>query len=826
MTIFMISSTILIALVLLLRVLFRGKASATAIYAMWAVVVVRLLVPVQVLPAPGEIGERIGQFRYGVSQYIYEQKKKDSAVVEVKDPETEDTYLLDTWTEQVVAKKEDDTYIIDVEEIDLTSQELMATEDVTSSEENETLVVSPATIFKFISGAISVLMLLIVLISNLHLNYKLKKNRRILRDAEKPCIYETDCVPVPCLYGLFAPAIYLTKDATQREEVEYIIAHENMHYRHLDFVWSALRVVLVCVYWFHPLVWVAAKVSRQDAEYAADEAVIQNMNDDERVLYGKTILNTLRQGGKRNLFSAASQACSTKKELKKRMVRIGKIGKKSLVAMVLLGAMVLGGTACAFGGKQTAESGQGKKENSSESELGEGATRIMNQKTTFDTNLDEAITEVVKDQFAFQMSLSSSGAYVGVKNEKITEAHEILAKEEDEDTVTVYVMRVVSCYGTGAQYDPKKHYGERGGDVGICGITFKKTATGYEKQELWDPYLTSDEKDGYMKAVHKRLSQHVPEVDLDEWRYMPWLRTECHQEALEHLQTSEVAGTKKDAKEFVKIEKTVEKIDIFSPEITLMEVDSKNFIQKLVDAYNHMELVPVSNLSENKMDVKQAITINFHLKGEGKILQVIFDGGRRCWINGEPHTLMMDTQVFDYNEILAYAEKNSYLGNRIEDPFGMGAVSLMDYDNDVKIMEELLSEDRTLTEEYIRQRAKKQCEYRGTSLYEEMEYEKANFMILKKRYLVAKELGLALRKVEAQQYANQLKERHESMGVDVLAFCEKRGITKDQYMQYCAKWCQLTQFDYETYKGIRNITDQQVPDTLEQDMAKVEVMIK
>ncbi len=53
---------------------------------------------------------------------------------------------------------------------------------------------------------------------------------------------------------------------------------------------------MICLYWFHPLVWIAAKLSRQDAEYAADEAVTENMSQEERLRYGKMILFTIGHG--------------------------------------------------------------------------------------------------------------------------------------------------------------------------------------------------------------------------------------------------------------------------------------------------------------------------------------------------------------------------------------------------------------------------------------------------------------------------------------------------------------------------------------------------
>ena len=47
-------------------------------------------------------------------------------------------------------------------------------------------------------------------------------------------------------------------------------------------IWTIYGQECVCLYWFHPLVWIAAKLSRQDAEYAADEAVTKSMGQEKR----------------------------------------------------------------------------------------------------------------------------------------------------------------------------------------------------------------------------------------------------------------------------------------------------------------------------------------------------------------------------------------------------------------------------------------------------------------------------------------------------------------------------------------------------------------
>ncbi|MCI8818326.1 MAG: M56 family metallopeptidase, partial [Oscillibacter sp.] len=110
---------------------------------------------------------------------------------------------------------------------------------------------------------------------------------RKLREARTPYPVEGFSLPVylverglpsPCLFGLFRPAIYLTPAALQSpDRLRHVLAHEETHARHLDPLWSLLRAVCLAVYWFDPLVWWAALASRTDCELACDEGALRRL---------------------------------------------------------------------------------------------------------------------------------------------------------------------------------------------------------------------------------------------------------------------------------------------------------------------------------------------------------------------------------------------------------------------------------------------------------------------------------------------------------------------------------------------------------------------
>ena len=118
---------------------------------------------------------------------------------------------------------------------------------------------------------------------------RLHKSRRFLGRHGRTRIYISSTVKSPCLAGL-VPAVYLTEDVLQTNSTELILRHELTHLRHLDFLWSLCRTAAVILYWWNPFIWLAAILSKRDAELACDEAVAAGLSDAQRLVYARAIL--------------------------------------------------------------------------------------------------------------------------------------------------------------------------------------------------------------------------------------------------------------------------------------------------------------------------------------------------------------------------------------------------------------------------------------------------------------------------------------------------------------------------------------------------------
>lgn len=131
--------------------------------------------------------------------------------------------------------------------------------------------------------------------------------------------------------------IYLPETIMGNETlVSHAILHETVHRRHGDIWWGYLRNFLVAVYWFYPLVWVAAILSKRDCEYACDSSVMKGMSRKECIAYGNSLLSLIQVGGDRDLFRTATAMKIGKSEMEVRIRMIKRGKKRSILTTVFI----------------------------------------------------------------------------------------------------------------------------------------------------------------------------------------------------------------------------------------------------------------------------------------------------------------------------------------------------------------------------------------------------------------------------------------------------------------------------------------------------------
>ena len=103
-------------------------------------------------------------------------------------------------------------------------------------------------------------------------------------------IWRCEAVDSPFILGFFRPNIYLPYDMDEGQ-AQYVIAHEEAHLRRRDHWWKPLGFLLLAVYWFNPLLWVAYILLCRDIELACDERVIRDMDASAKKAYSEALLS-------------------------------------------------------------------------------------------------------------------------------------------------------------------------------------------------------------------------------------------------------------------------------------------------------------------------------------------------------------------------------------------------------------------------------------------------------------------------------------------------------------------------------------------------------
>lgn len=102
-------------------------------------------------------------------------------------------------------------------------------------------------------------------------------------------IYQSENVPSPFVLGILRPRIYLPFQL-DGQNLEYVVAHEGAHIRRKDHWWKPLGFLLLIVYWFNPLMWLAYILLCRDIEMACDEKVIKDLDSEQRAFYTRALV--------------------------------------------------------------------------------------------------------------------------------------------------------------------------------------------------------------------------------------------------------------------------------------------------------------------------------------------------------------------------------------------------------------------------------------------------------------------------------------------------------------------------------------------------------
>lgn len=347
-----VTASLLILVVVILRALLKKRISARLRYALWAVVLARLLIPVQLFPSPVpgmgmvfpadttlEASQQEPQEMWAAAPMIPEpvsvqtQSPAEPAGILLGTPGKGTSAPSNTPSAPAVAPSPAPTR--------LTGEEVLR-------------------ILGWVWAVGAAGAFLVFLTTNFAFYRRLRRVRRPLELEEERRalpVYTAPGLSSPCLFGLIRPAVYVPASAAEDPAMlRHMLAHETTHFRHMDHIWNLLRCFALAIHWWNPLVWLAVALSRRDGELACDEGALKRLGSEERAAYGRTLLTLVTaKPTPVDLLSCATTMSGSKRGLRERIGRIAKTPRRLLAATLAAVLLLSAAAVCAFGRSKAPE---------------------------------------------------------------------------------------------------------------------------------------------------------------------------------------------------------------------------------------------------------------------------------------------------------------------------------------------------------------------------------------------------------------------------------------------------------------------------------------
>ena len=180
----------------------------------------------------------------------------------------------------------------------------------------------------------------------------MRTNRIVARLFRRSGRYlESERISTPFVYGIFSPKICVPASLDVSEK-DYMLLHEQIHVKNHDALIKAFAIVVLCLHWFNPLVWVAVRLCMSDLEMRCDEEVVDILGERIRKDYCLSIVNhATEDSGLRAFTTAFAKKSISRMEIKmriKNLINYKKVSKlTTLTVLIIALAATLILTSCA-----------------------------------------------------------------------------------------------------------------------------------------------------------------------------------------------------------------------------------------------------------------------------------------------------------------------------------------------------------------------------------------------------------------------------------------------------------------------------------------------
>jgi beta-lactamase regulating signal transducer with metallopeptidase domain len=145
-------------------------------------------------------------------------------------------------------------------------------------------------------------------------------------------IFESDKIATPFVFGLIKPRIFIPIGLNEKD-CPYILAHEQVHIKRLDYLIKPFAFLVLIIHWFNPVMWISFILMSKDMELCCDERVLKIMDNNAKGIYASVLLSFSL---KRSRFSIGSPLAFGESNIKSRIKNILAFKKHTFLTISII----------------------------------------------------------------------------------------------------------------------------------------------------------------------------------------------------------------------------------------------------------------------------------------------------------------------------------------------------------------------------------------------------------------------------------------------------------------------------------------------------------
>lgn len=134
----------------------------------------------------------------------------------------------------------------------------------------------------------------------------LNKEKKLLKIKRNIIIKVSKNIDTAMTTGFFHPVIFIPKREIKKESLVWILRHELGHINNYDYVYKVLCIIIIAIHWYNPFTYLLFKLLSVFSEFNCDEFVVKELNYEQRIKYGCTVLEFSTKTDKKIPYKAIS----------------------------------------------------------------------------------------------------------------------------------------------------------------------------------------------------------------------------------------------------------------------------------------------------------------------------------------------------------------------------------------------------------------------------------------------------------------------------------------------------------------------------------------